>query len=99
MHPINPLSQGRYAISTVIADVGWLSRDEIKDITAQIDGGRCNFDGHTQQLHLYWEVLADTMDEVIDLSRAMLRRARDASNVCSPRTIAFDIREIDNRTT
>lgn len=92
------LAQQRYAVTVVVGDVGWLTDDEVKDITAQINGGEHKFDQTQHELHLYWTVQADTMGDAIGLARLMLDQAQRASGVHTPRTIAFDVREIDSRT-
>jgi hypothetical protein len=93
----NVLDQRQYAITAVIEDVGWITEAEARDIADAIDGdplGR--FDLANHQLHLYWSLFADTMDDASNQGRATLRNAQEATGVCTPRTTVFEVREIDS---
>lgn len=85
----------RYAVKVIINDVGWLSDNEARDIAAVIDECQGRFDLILHQLHLYWNVLADSMSEATRQADVTLRRAQDATGVCTPRATVFEVREID----
>ncbi len=91
---ISPLSQRRYAVNAFVADIGWITDQEKKDVEAVIEGGDVRYTSELKELHLYWAIPADTMTDALDQARATLRAAAEAPAVHVPRTRKFDVCEI-----
>jgi hypothetical protein len=86
------MNRNHYAANVVLGGIGWIADDEAKDVERLIEGTVKHAPG-TSELHLYWEVTADTMDDAIDTARATLRRAKTATNVYCLSTRLFEVRE------
>jgi hypothetical protein len=89
------LTQNRYSAETVIADVGYLRAEEEQAIGVILgDDAVLNFVACCNELHLYWQTSADTMDSAVEDVRATLREATRATGVVSPRISHFEVRQI-----
>lgn len=85
-----------YRAETVIEEVGWLRTKEKLAIRQILGHGTSIYlDEFTQQLHLAWNVDADSIEEGIDTVRTLHFTARQATGVYVPRTTLFAVREID----
>lgn len=83
-----------HTIETVIQGVGWLGRQEERALRQHLgSGGTLCLDAHTAQLHLVWNLDAETMDEAISTGHSMHQAIKTATGVYVPRTILFAIRE------
>lgn len=84
-----------YRAETVIEEVGWIRTKEKLAIRQALGHGTAIYlDEFTQQLHLAWNVEADSMEEGIDIVRTLHFTARQATGVYVPRTSLFAVREI-----
>lgn len=85
-----------YAINVIVADVGLITDRDKSDVAAIIGQGVSvvHFTTDLHELHLYWPVSADTLDNAIDAARTMLREAINATGAAYPRTRKFEVCEI-----
>lgn len=90
----NHLNQYHYGANAVLADVGWISDKEKADIADILTDGVVHFSADSQQLHLYWPMIAETMSDALDEARVTLRAATDLTGVVCPRTRLFQVAEI-----
>lgn len=85
-----------YSIESVIADVGWLKTTETLAIRQILGfGSFVKFDRVNKQVHLCWQVDADTVYDAMDTARPILHDAAQATGAYIPRVCSFSAREID----
>lgn len=85
-----------YSAESIITDVGYLKTTEklaVRNILGL--GSDVTFDRVSRQVHLFWIVEADTLDDAIEAARRVLRIAKHATGVHVPHTSHFSVREID----
>jgi hypothetical protein len=88
------LDQRNYAVNAVLADIGWISDEEKKAVKETLEDGIVHFTPDFHELHLYWPVIADTMDDAFNQARATLRTAAEATGVPIPRTTKIQVCEL-----
>jgi hypothetical protein len=99
----NPLNQHRYAVNVTVTSVGWITDREKTDVTAQLDDGLGNgdaivyFTSDLQQLRLYWQLLADSMDDALREANSTLRSATAATGVTCPQVRSIHVDEIGHQ--
>jgi hypothetical protein len=85
----------QYSVETVVADVGWVKDADILAIREVIgEEASVQYDRASKELHLGWNVHADSMSGAIDRAHAMHHRAEEATGVFVPHSTLFQIREV-----
>lgn len=85
-----------YSVETMLEGVGTLKHRERGAVRQVLGfGAALSTDQDTKQLHLFWTVTADSMDEAVDTARLMHRAAKEATGVYIPHTTLFAVREVD----
>lgn len=85
-----------YNIETVLKGIGYIRNAERRAIRSILGNGADiihNEVGH--ELHLSWNIDADTIEEATTAAHAMRKDASRATGVYGPRTTFFSAREID----
>lgn len=84
-----------YSIESVVTDVGYLRARERMEIRTVLGlGSHVTFDRVNRQVHLHWNVDADTLEDAIEKARNLLRIAKHATGVHVPHVSHFSVREI-----
>lgn len=90
----NTLNQNHYAVNAVVDGIGWMTTEEKESIDALLGVGVAHFTPDIHQLHLYWPLAADTLNDAIDQARATLRSALEATGVVCPHPRMIQVAEI-----
>lgn len=92
----NPLNQRLYAVNAIVTEIGWLTAQEERSVTELLDNGDAvvQFTSDLHQLHLYWPLFADSMNEALDAAEATLRNATAASGIPCPHIRTFHVDEM-----
>lgn len=93
----NPLGQYCYAVNAVLTDIGWLTSEEKASVESLLDDGIVHFTSDLQQLHVYWPVLADSMDNAVSTAGSTLRSAIEATGVPCPHIRSLHVDEIGHQ--
>jgi hypothetical protein len=89
------MDTNRYSVESVIDGVGWLQNGDKRTIREILgEGATISHNQVANQLHLYWDVDADGMEEAIDYGRRNLRVAGAATGVFAPESSYFSVRKI-----
>lgn len=92
----NALGQGAYSITVILADVGMITDQDKTNVASAIGNSDSvvHFTTDLHELHLYWPLFADTIDDAIDETRTTLRQVIKATGAACPRTLRFDVCQI-----